>query len=48
MHNADAQCTLEERERDQRSGEKFLCLNFSCLTLNYEFYFIISMSIFCL
>ena len=38
---ADAHCTLQGREEVKR-GRKELCLNFSCLDLKYEFYFIAS------
>ena len=38
MHNADIQCPMG-LERKSRVREEFLCLNFSCLTIKYEFYF---------
>ena len=40
-HTADAHCTLQGREEVTR-GRDELCLNFSCLTLKNEFYFIAS------
>ena len=45
MHNADAQCMPEEREKVQRTEkkkrkkEKKKTSAISCLALKYEFYF---------
>ena len=36
MQNVDAQCTAEGRPKGRGS---FVCLNFSCLAIKYEFYF---------
>ena len=38
MPNADTQCTV--RESGGQRAEKIVCLNFSCLAIKYEFYFI--------
>ena len=38
-HTADTHCTLQGRE-EVKTGREELCLNFSCLALKYEFYFI--------
>ena len=38
MYNADTQCTVGG-ERSPKGREEFLCLNFSCLAIKYEFYF---------
>ena len=37
MHNADTQCTVQAQRPMGR--ENFLCLNFSCLAIKYEYYF---------
>lgn len=39
MHNADAQCTPEERE-EVRGQRRILCFNFQALPSNVNFYFI--------
>ena len=39
MHDVDTQCTVKG-ERRPEGREEFLCLNFSCLAIKYEFYLI--------
>ena len=41
-HSADEICTLEEREEAETDRQTVLYLNFSCLVLKEEFYFIVS------
>ena len=41
LHDADTQCTVRGEKR-AKGRENFLCLNFSCLAIKYEFYFTIS------
>ena len=41
-HNADEICTREEREEAETHRQTALYLNFSCLVLKEEFYFIVS------
>ena len=36
MHDTDTQCTVWG-ERRPKGREDFLCLNFSCLAIKYEF-----------
>ena len=38
MRNVDTQCTVRG-ERRPKGREHFLCLNFSCLAIKYEFNF---------
>ena len=33
------QCTVSDEREDQRAENNFLCLNFSCLAIKYEFLF---------
>ena len=39
LHNADTYYTVEG-EQSLMDREEFLCLNFSCLAIKYEFYFL--------
>ena len=39
MHSADTQMHSRGEKGGQRAERSFLCLNFSCLAIKYEFYF---------
>ena len=40
LDHAECRYTKHIWEREEAKGQRFFCLNFSCLAIKYEFYFI--------